>query len=355
MSFNSSPENSQTADSAGPAHRLVGHYAIYRRADASLHLGWNSGFFSNNTTALWSICDLLKQGLPVEKVEYRFCFSAYRSLAQPIYEYDLYPDYFTPDFTIDLPDPAFLSRVNHHGYYHDLEFGWLTPLLKRYFTPSERVRQILSQWREKYHFDPTRTIGVCYRGTDKGTEVRLAQPRKYLELARQLLQRHPDHRILIQTDQAQVRDLFVREFGSACWYLDEMPVTQGDDSLAHLSTAERGVDCYEFGLRILATTLLLSECDQLINHTGNLGLWIALFRGHHQGAWQFGATGKLCTEARRRWGERRRAWLQFLRDCRRPHLLLRRWKASRMSRSSKPNTPTLLPGHSGCQPGMAGS
>jgi hypothetical protein len=297
-----------------PAHRVLGHYALYRFEDRSLHLGWHSGFFSNNTVALWSLCELLKDRLVVDRIHYLFGFSAYRNCDQPIYEYDLYPDYFTPDSAVTLPDPQLIRFVNHHGLYHELNHEWLNPLLNRYFSPSEGIRRIVDAWKVKYRFDGSRTIGVCYRGTDKGTEVKLADPRAYLNVTRNLLKKHPDYRVMIQTDQQQVRDLFLREFGDCCWFIEELPVTSGQASLAHISTRERGVDRHQFGLRILASALLLADCNQLVNHTGNMGLWIALFRGHREHAVQFGATGRLSTPFRRRWHHRRRALTRCVYD-----------------------------------------
>ncbi len=37
---------------------------------------------------------------------------------------------------------------------------------------------------------------------------------------------------------------------------------------------------------MLAAVLILSRCRYLISHTGNVGLWIYLFRGHGRNACQ---------------------------------------------------------------------
>jgi hypothetical protein len=303
-------------------YRTVRSFALYRTDDRSLHLSANSGFFSNNTVGLRSLCDALRAGLVVDRIYYLFCFGDYRTSEQPIYEYDLYPDYFTHNPEVWLPDPGEIGFIPHHGYYSNLGYNWLNPLLHRYYSPAPRVREIVADWKSKYGFDSGRTIGVFYRGTDKGTEVKLARPRAYLDLTRTLLKRHPDYRVLIQTDQQQVREMFVDELGDRCWYIEEMPVTRGQSSVAHLSVDERGLDSYQFGLRILAATLLFSECAQIVNYTGNMGLWVALYRGHWNNAWQFGATGKLCTPFRQRLHRQRQIILQFLNDCRHPHRLI---------------------------------
>jgi hypothetical protein len=305
-------------------YRVLSQFALYRYVDRSLHLGWNAGFFSNNTVILWAICDLLRDRLPIDSIQFRFCFSAYRSPEQSLYQYDLYPDYFTQDSAIRLPDRPIARSVHQHGLYYDLDFDWLNPVLQRYFSPALGIRQLVTALKAKYHFDGRRTIGVCYRGTDKGSEVRLAQPREYLKLTQRLLKRHSDCRVLIQTDQEQVRDLFLRELPEQSWFIEEMPVTSGSTSLADVSDCDRGVDRYEFGRRILATALLLAECDYLVDHTGNMGLWLALFRGHHDNLYQFGATGHLSTPLRRRLSRWRRALPDILAQCRDPVDLLSR-------------------------------
>jgi len=59
-----------------------------------------------------------------------------------------------------------------------------------------------------------------------------------------------------------------------------LPVT-GDSTVIHRTTLVH--DKNEFALNLLATTWLMSQASKVITYTGNVGYWIALFRGHSRG------------------------------------------------------------------------
>ena len=119
----------------------------------------------------------------------------------------------------------FVPRFNAHGFYEDLHFKKLNAYVHNYFNPSSLVKGRIQQFFEKYRICPDRTIGVCYRGTDKVFEVRAISPSRYLSEVKKLLKKHTDLRVLVQTDQKQVRDYLLSEIGPAAFYIEELPVT----------------------------------------------------------------------------------------------------------------------------------
>lgn len=126
-----------------------------------------------------------------------------------------------------------------------------------------------------------------YRGTDKGTEVKLASPAAFLSKTRQLLDENPGHRVWIQTDERDVRTLFVREFADRCLYLHEMPVSANGMVVHDQDDETLNMDRSEFGVLLIAVNSLLAQADIVVNHTGNMALWLCLWRGHARGVWQF--------------------------------------------------------------------
>jgi hypothetical protein len=143
----------------------------------------------------------------------------------------------------------------------------------------------------KYKFDPAKIIAVVYRGTDKYQEVKLASPQLYLNKAKALLQENPDFKVLIQTDQKQVRDLFLDRLGNQCLSFEEMSVTEGKVGLHLLDEDCLCLNKFEFGKTILAVTHLIAKCKFIVNHTGNMALWICLFRGSASNMFQFDRKG----------------------------------------------------------------
>ena len=83
----------------------------------------------------------------------------------------------------------------------------------------------------------------------------------------------------------------MEEFGDRCFFVEEMPVTQGTIGFHLLPDEELGLDRIHFGMLGMAVTRLLSECDVLVNCTGNMALWAALYRGNVKKMYQFDEHG----------------------------------------------------------------
>jgi hypothetical protein len=70
---------------------------------------------------------------------------------------------------------------------------------------------------------------------------------------------------------------------------------------------------------LIAVNHLLAQCDLVVNHTGNMALWLCLFRGHARGVWQFDDEGRAVNPQRPgAWfGAVRRFWIKAVRRLRR--------------------------------------
>lgn len=227
-----------------------------------------------------------------DRLDYSGSFNYYRSRQQTDDKTDLYPHFFTTDSSVDIEYTGVLSKHDHHGVYADYDYEHYKPFVQKYFGISEKVQRLQNQLVNTYNICFEQTIVVYYRGTDKHTEVKLADPIHYIEAAENLLKSAPESRILIQTDQRQIRDLFVNYFGQKCFYFHEAPVTEGNEGI-HTSQVELGINSYDFGLMFLAITGLMSKCRYIINHKGNVAAWMCLFRGHAEGVEQIDADEKL--------------------------------------------------------------
>lgn len=184
----------------------------------------------------------------------------------------------------------FIIRHDHHGVYRNYDFDSYNSFIQRYFNLNESILEIQSRLIRKYGINLEKTVAVCYRGTDKFVEVKLSDPRNYVACAENLLRQIPGARILIQTDQKQVRDLFTGYFGDNCFYLEEMPVNEGNVAV-HNILKQLQISAFDFGKMVLATTYLLSRCRVVVNHTGNVAAWICLFRGNAESIVQFDKEG----------------------------------------------------------------
>lgn len=286
-----------TASDAPPAGTIeLGHEGFYTPADGTLHNRRNAGFFSNCSVALWNLSELhTLHGKQPFRLDFSKAFGSYRNAEQIAAATDLYPLFFA------TPDPAMVKaaplpqipRINHHGLYRLLDYAGIAPALARYFQPSAHARALEAELIARHGIDLGKTIAVVYRGTDKGIEVQLASPERYLRQTQALLAANPGYKVLIQTDELRVRDLFMQALGERCFYLPEMPVSTTTAVVHDLDDQTLRLDRSQFGVLLIAVTHLLAQCAHVINHTGNMALWICLYRGHARQLIQFDETGSV--------------------------------------------------------------
>lgn len=272
----------------------LGHQGSYNLRDGTLFCSFQSGFFSTCSVTLWHIAEVLKRtGEMPERIDFSEAFRWFRNAQQTSDASDMYPLFFSPGAIDVTRGLTWLPRVSYHGLYYWIDYRRFNLVMQRYFHPSERAREFQSKWIDRYDINLAKTIAVIYRGTDKSTELALASPLAYVDQARTILKRHPDFRILIQTDELVVRDLFVEEFGSRCFFIEDMPVSRHGVVVHELDDASLQRDRGEFGVMLVAVTELLSRAAFVVNHTGNLALWVCLWRGRSSGVVQFDSTGGL--------------------------------------------------------------
>ncbi len=252
----------------------------------------DAGFFSNCSTTLESLVHLQAWGIDPAAPDCNAVYLGYREHGEAR---DIHAEVFAHRPAIALPgrdaipEPFALFYAGHnHLHYRDRDFATLRPFLERFFMPGPRVRALQERLTAGAGFDPARSVAICWRGTDKHLEVQPADIGEYIALADRLLRDGKADRVLIQTDQSQARDAVAEHFGPRCVFFDELPVSAGDRALHHTDlSAEHGLERVEFARRLVAAMDLVAQAKHVITHTGNVGLWIALFRRSAERLWQF--------------------------------------------------------------------
>lgn len=253
--------------------------------------GANTGFFSNCSHSLWSIVELANVGHVVDELNFK---GAFRNFKDDNKQHNIYSDLFhTNESSVKnlkeyIRHHSRFRCPDHHGVYKIFPYDELNHFVQAYFLPAKSVRQLCDAIASRYAIDFSNTIAVCYRGTDKATEVGLADPCDYVERVRMI--HHEGLRVMIQTDQEQVKQYFLAKIPDS-FSIDEMPTTAGQQVLHQLHAKELGLGRIEFGQYLLAVTYLMSQCRYIVNHTGNMAAWICLLRGDAQGVDQFDRYG----------------------------------------------------------------
>ena len=136
----------------------------------------------------------------------------------------------------------------------------------------------------KYDIDPTRTIAVCYRGTDKKTETGLPSYDGMIDKIQQIHKQYPTHKILIQTDEIGFTEYVKTKIPDFIQFGDVIKVTT--DKTATQFYVEAGHKL-EHAQTFLAIMYILSSCSNLIINSGNVGMWLCLFRHNTNGVSQY--------------------------------------------------------------------
>jgi hypothetical protein len=266
--------------------RLWGYRTSRTFADTqanTITLLHDSGFFSNCSALLLELARSAKHPLNIDASR------SFSHFTEPDHPFE-WAHYFqpAPESTAGNPErwrrSRLAMRLPHHSLYRFLDFRISNEILADYFVPSDKVRlRMESITREKLPTSLDNVAVLCVRGTDKGTEVRQSSTNRYLKKAQRIIRRHKNVTVWVQTDQAQLQTYFLEKLGPRAFSPDVLPITAGTTVMHRSETIE---DRGEFALNLLATTWLMSQASRVITYSGNVGYWIALFRGSARGLHQ---------------------------------------------------------------------
>jgi hypothetical protein len=246
-------------------------------------LAHDSGFFSNCSVLLLSLAKAKHHPVQID-VSSSFTHFAEKGSS---FEWDalfLPPARTMRDFPTSWARSRVAHRLPHHSFYKLLRFSTTNQIRDHYFQLSFAVRARVQEIQESEIPVPIEEVlVVCLRGTDKGTEVRQSPLQKYVRLAKRIMKRRRNLRVWIQTDQMQIRDFLLDQLGPRSFSPSVLPVTE-DSQVMHRSGQVPSKE--EFSRDLLATTWLMSRAHSVITYTGNVGYWIALFRGNARRLYQ---------------------------------------------------------------------
>jgi len=240
----------------------------------------NAGFFSQCTTTL---VDLVSLPTPARRVIARGALEAYRVLPaanswNKFFSKPSSSDHMTKRSgeVADLEVPA-IAR----SQYPALDFALFRPSVERFFQPSANVMVRITELVARYRIVSSQLIAVNIRGTDKWKEISSPPLQDFVKWAEKALRRQPSAEVLLVTDDSGVAEKFETAFSGRVIRFTELPMSSRTDSPIHRGLARSQRE--KFAVDFLATVHIMSSAKILITHTGNVGLWTVLFRGHSKG------------------------------------------------------------------------
>jgi hypothetical protein len=183
------------------------------------------------------------------------------------------------DNNINIKNIDYINYIADYQFknFTTLNFELLNPFIRKYFTPNDNILKIQSEIEHKYSIDYDNICVLFYRGNDKITEIALPPFEDYIIQAKEILKKDPNIKFLIQSDETNFLDTMKSEFPNNIIFYDE---------IRHMSSQYSTVDKiykelnYEYSLKYLAITLIMSKCKYIICNSGNCSIWIILFRNN---------------------------------------------------------------------------
>ena len=242
----------------------------------------DGGFFSCSTVALLEIVQEANRSGLMPSVDRTRQYGLYKSsLGQ-----NLIPYYFLerqrehPGKRIALPDCMAVQWMD----YRKLPFKSLRPFIESYFMPSIGVSSKIVSLISCYKIELENTVAVFYRGNDKERETETPTYRNFLEQCRAIKDRRPEVKFLVQPDEGQFLDEFMGEFPDSI-YFKETPMIPKTKTSSVFHTIDKSKRA-DYGAWFFAAVSVIALCSELVTHSGNGGLWAALYRGTPKGIHQ---------------------------------------------------------------------
>jgi len=187
------------------------------------------------------------------------------------------------DHRIQLTDKPVEPSCVQYKY---LNYPEVAPLVKRYFSPSRIIQSIVSELKEKYDVDPTKTCVLFHRGHDTLPGTSHLTYHHYIQTAQSLLRTTPDLRFWVQSDETEfltaMKEAFPTQhviFSDEIRHMPRNPQTSVDKRFFSQN--------YVMSKYFLAIVHIASECRYVVCGSDHSSLWMALFRGHADGITQF--------------------------------------------------------------------
>jgi hypothetical protein len=245
-----------------------------------------AGFFSCCSVKLHYIAEFINSNkrLP-DNVDSLGAFTLYKKDKDK--NKDISLDYFE-DFNILTNDNIIYSIDYRETYqfknYKDLDYKSIIPLVKKYFSPSVKINKTIKYIEEKYNIVHDNTIVVYYRGCDKRIETQLASFDEFYYQIIKIADVYKNMDILLQSDSAGFVDYIKDKKLNNIKIVYENKCSYSD---AGIHTTQSHDENYYHMINFLSTVLIISKCKYIICSSGNVSIWMMLYRGNCKNVIQY--------------------------------------------------------------------
>jgi len=259
----------------------------------SIKINHNSGFFSCCTVRLHKIISFLNlQGILPTKIDSLNQFLWYKKKEDETKDisYDFF-EFPQKQFEREISLPIQFSYKHQFVKYKNVAIEQIFPVIKACFYPKKCILILKEKIKIKYNINVKETCVLFFRGNDKRKETRMCYYHEFLDQIKKIKSKNEDKedlRILVQSDETEFLNYMKAELKN---------VLVLEDEIRHMSaTKETSVDLlatsttennYKYAQLFLAIVLIMSECKYVVCTSGNISLWICLFRENAKNVFQY--------------------------------------------------------------------
>jgi hypothetical protein len=258
-----------------------------------LKISHNAGFFSCCSVKLTKIIEFINSNkiLP-DTVDSSAQFIMYKKDKNKDITFDYFEHYK------NVPDVNIIHHIDYHWEYqfknyYNLDYKYIIPLIKKYFSPSIKINEIVNTIERKYNIVHDNTLAVYYRGTDKFKETQLALFDDFYNKIINIVNINENIKILLQTDSSQFIDYINNKMLKNVVIINENKTSYTNKGIHNEQLSSTN---YYDMLNFLSTIIILSKCKYIICSSGNCSIWIMFYRGNSKNVIQY-LNGNWCTSA----------------------------------------------------------
>lgn len=240
----------------------------------TLVVNHNAGFFSCYTIRLQNILSFFNKNKKCpEKVDSSNQFLDYKVNKTKDYTHE----YIKLNESLHIEYSCDIKLTNKDGdeqfsNYTDLNLQEIRPFIDKFFSPSDTILKIVFDMEKRYSLDYKNLAVFYYRGTDKNIETNLCEYETFIEKAKQVRRDNIHIKFLIVSDEIALINLFRDTFEDVIVF---------NELLNNMSRS------FIHSQIMLASVLIMSKAEHIICTSGNVSLWIILFRGRNGNIYQY--------------------------------------------------------------------
>jgi len=264
-------------------HQPIQPKLAFTNENGELVILHSSGFFSCCTIRLRKIINYYNEYKKLPVVDSSNQWSSYKD--EPG---DISSKLFTT-LDVDVPNSQTVEYSSadwedQFSNYTNINYDDVGVFTRKYFTHSDEVNELAQALINKYNIDLDNTIAICYRGTDKRMETNIPTHDDMIEKIQSVHNQYPNHKLLIQTDEVGFTEYVKTKIPDFIQFTEVTKVASNKRATQfHIPIGGRLLHAQTF----LAIMQILSRCDKVILNSGNVGMWVSLFRNNTDGVYQY--------------------------------------------------------------------